>query len=365
MEETKETFRVIPPNPPYQGGKRTGEDFKEEYFLRTGDLGFLDESGELFVTGRLKDLIIVRGRNLYPQDLELTAERSHLTLRLGSNAAFTVERENEERLIIVQELEFRAKANLESVITAIRQVVTAAHEIEVYGVVLIKPGSIAKTSSGKIQRRATKNQFLAGTLNIVASNFIETQECSEVERKLTRKELLQQSPQESQLLLESYLQTSIARILKRSPQEIEVTSPLTGLGLDSLKAFELINRIEADLGVNIAIADLFSGLNTRSLSIKILAQLVTSNSPERSLTRVTTGNHIHPVSFAQARLWFLDRFKTGNPAYNISFAVRITGRLEVERLEGCINQVIARQEILRTSFLTDDGKPVQVINPSL
>ncbi|MGL5074305.1 MAG: condensation domain-containing protein, partial [Waterburya sp.] len=66
-----------------------------------------------------------------------------------------------------------------------------------------------------------------------------------------------------------------------------------------------------------------------------------------------------------ARLWFLDRLKTGNPAYNISFAVRITGRLEVERLEGCINQVIARQEILRTSLATADGKPVQVINPSL
>ncbi|MGL5076195.1 MAG: condensation domain-containing protein, partial [Waterburya sp.] len=334
--------------------------------MRTGDLGFLDESGELFVTGRLKDLIIVRGRNLYPQDLELTAERSHLTLRLGSNAAFTVKRDNEERLVIVQELEFRAKPNLESVITTIRQAVTEAHEIEVYGVILIKPGSIAKTSSGKIQRRATRNQFLAGTLDIVASNFIETQECSEGERKLTRKELLQQSSQEAQLLLESYLQTSIARILKRSPQEIEVTSSLTGLGLDSLKAFELINQVEADLGVNIAIADLFSGLNTRSLSIKILAQLVTSNSTEsRSLTRVTTANHIHPVSFAQARLWFLDRLKTGNPAYNISFAVRITGRLEVERLEGCINQVIGRQEILRTSFLTDDGKPVQVINPSL
>ncbi|MGL5833398.1 MAG: amino acid adenylation domain-containing protein, partial [Waterburya sp.] len=338
----------------------------DSYFLRTGDLGFLDESGELFVTGRLKDLIIVRGRNLYPQDLELTAERSHDALRLGSNAAFTVEKENEEGLVIVQELEFRAKPNLDSVITAIRQAVTEAHEIEVYGVVLIKPGSIPKTSSGKIQRQATRSRWLASELSIVASNFFETQEDSEIARKLTRKKLLQQSPQQAQFLLESYLQTSIARILKRSSQAIELTSPLTGLGLDSLKVFELINQVEADLGVNIAIADLFSGLNTRSLSSEILAQLEISNATESiSLKRITTNNNIHPVAFAQARLWFLDRLKTGNPAYNISFAVRITGRLEVERLEDCINQVISRQEILRTSLATDNGKPVQVINPTL
>ncbi len=170
---------------------------KQNCFLRTGDLGFLDDSGELFVTGRLKDLIIIRGRNLYPQDIELTAERSHDALRLGSNAAFTVEVDNEEKLVVVQELEFRAKPNLKEVITAIRQRVTEAHEIEVYGVVLIKPGSIPKTSSGKIQRRATRDRFLEDTLKIVASSILETKEFVDREQKLTREELLQQSPQKS------------------------------------------------------------------------------------------------------------------------------------------------------------------------
>ncbi|HEY9767122.1 MAG TPA: amino acid adenylation domain-containing protein [Coleofasciculaceae cyanobacterium] len=381
LEETEETFRAILPNPrqslqrrkppqraasPYQGEKSTGEDFKEEYFLRTGDLGFLDDSGELFVTGRLKDLIVIRGRNLYPQDIELTAQRSHDALRLGSNAAFSVEIGNEERLVVVQELEFRAKPNLESVVTVIRQAVTETHEIEVYGVVLIKPGSIPKTSSGKIQRRATRNKFLKSTLDIVASSVVKTNEFADTETNLTREELLQQSPQEAQLLLEAYLQTRIARVLKRLPQEVELDHPLTGLGLDSLKVFELKNQIEADLGITIAIADLFSGLNTRSLSTKILAQLETTNSTEsRCLKRITTDNNIHPVSFAQARLWFLDRLKTGNPAYNISFAVRITGKLKVKRLEDSINQVISRHEILKTSFSTSDGNPVQVINPTL
>ncbi len=141
---------------------------------------------------------------------------------------------------------------------------------------------------------------------------------------------------------------------------------MTSLGLDSLKVFELKNQLENDLEVDIAIADLFSGLTMRSLSTKILANLEISNSTEYiSLKRVSTSNNTHPVSFAQARLWFLDRLKTGNPAYNISFAVRIEGRLKVKSLADSINEVISRQEILRTYFSTADGKPVQVIHPHL
>ena len=392
VEETKETFhaeRCDPAEFLIRKGMRTeqrrkegrgGEkrkDFKvkrsqkisgvkRNHFLRTGDLGFLDEDGELFVTGRLKDLIIIRGRNLYPQDIELTVERSHDALRLASNAAFTVEVENEERLVIVQELEFRAKPNLEEVIAAIRQGVTETHEIEVYGVVLIKAGSIPKTSSGKIQRRATRNLFLEDKLNIVATSVIEPQEFTHKIVELTREELLQQSSDEAQLLLEAYLHYHFARILKRSPQDIDLDSPLTALGMDSLRVFELKNQLEADFGIDIAIADLFSGLTMRSLVTKILVQLESDDVTESiSLKPVITNNNIHPVSFAQARLWFLDRLQTGNPAYNISFAVEIEGKLEVNRLESSVNRVIARQEILRTSFSTADGKPVQVIHPEL
>jgi amino acid adenylation domain-containing protein len=351
VEETRETFQAC---------------FGKEYFLRTGDLGFLDEDEELFVTGRLKDLIIIRGRNLYPQDIELTAERSHKALRLGSNAAFTVEIQNEERLVIVQELEFREKPNLEEVIVAIRQGVTESHEIEVYGVVLIKAGSIPKTSSGKIQRRATRNLFLEDKLSIVASSVIESEEFNNKIVELTREELLQQSPNEAQSLLEAYLHFHFARILQRSSQDIDLDSSLTALGMDSLRVFELKNQLEADLGINIAIADWFSGLTMRSLVTKILVQLKSDRVTESiSLKPVITNTNTHPVSFAQARLWFLDRLQTGNPAYNISFAVEIKGKLEVNRLESSIDRVIARQEILRTSFSTVDGKPVQVINPEL
>lgn len=141
------------------------KDTGEGPFLRTGDLGFI-RNGELFITGRLKDLIIIRGRNLYPQDIELTAERSHPSLRLGGNAAFSAEIDNEEQLVVIQEVEYNQQAEVSAMVGAIRQAVFEDYEVKASAVVLIKPGSIFKTSSGKIQRSACRNAFLAGTLDV-------------------------------------------------------------------------------------------------------------------------------------------------------------------------------------------------------
>jgi acyl-CoA synthetase (AMP-forming)/AMP-acid ligase II len=144
-EETKHAFRAYL------------ADTGEGPFLRTGDLGFLHH-GELFVTGRLKDLIIIRGRNHYPQDIEHTVEQSHVALRPGGCAAFSVETDEGEQLAIVQELErrFVRSADVGEVAASIRRAVAEHHELQVHAVVLIRTGSIPKTSSGKIQRRATR-----------------------------------------------------------------------------------------------------------------------------------------------------------------------------------------------------------------
>ena len=134
-------------------------------FLRTGDLGFLDR-GQLFVTGRLKDLIIIRGSNHYPQDLEHTVERSHRALRPACGAAFSIDVDGAERLVIVQEVNDRASADNEDVVAAIRRALTESHEVHPDAVVLILPRSISRTSSGKIQRYACREAFLAGTLEV-------------------------------------------------------------------------------------------------------------------------------------------------------------------------------------------------------
>jgi acyl-CoA synthetase (AMP-forming)/AMP-acid ligase II len=137
-------------------------------FLRTGDLGFVYR-GELFVTGRIKDVIIIRGQNHYPQDIEMTVEKSDPSLRSHSGAAFAVEIKNSERLVIVQEVErsYLRKLNVKEVVSAITQAVAAQHGLQVHAVALVKTGSLLKTSSGKIRRNACKLGFMAGTLEIL------------------------------------------------------------------------------------------------------------------------------------------------------------------------------------------------------
>ncbi len=144
-------------------------------FLRTGDLGFLYE-GEICVTGRLKDLIIIRGRNHYPQDLEWTAAHSHPQVQREGAVVFSIDVGGEEQLVVVQEVERSHLHKLKEadVLNAIAEAITRQHELRPYAVVLIKPGSLPRTSSGKVQRSLCRNQFLEGALNLVAQKGIAT-----------------------------------------------------------------------------------------------------------------------------------------------------------------------------------------------
>ncbi|AUB41610.1 Acyl carrier protein [Nostoc flagelliforme CCNUN1] len=342
------------------------QDTGEGPFLRTGDLGFLDNE-EVFITGRAKDLIIIRGRNLYPQDIELTAERSHPSLRAGGNAAFCVEVDDQERLVVVQELEFRAKPNLEEVTAAIRQGVAEEHEVQIYGVVLIKPGTIPKTSSGKIQRRATKTEFLAGELQIISSNITERINFVETENnlQLNRTTLLSLTPNESQLLLESYLLEQVARVLKITPMQIDSKQALSSLGFDSLRVFELKNLIESHLEVAVSVADFFEGLSIQGLATKILTEITSGNVPLITLTKVEKSTDYHPLSFSQQGLWFIHQLAPDTPAYNIPIVINLTGKINIAALRQSLSEIIQRHEVLRTKFVLVDGQPVQVINPTV
>jgi len=155
-QETKETFQA------YLADTGAGP------FLRTGDLGFIKD-GELFITGRLKEIILIRGRNNYPQDIEYTVQNSHPALRPSCGAAFTVENKGEEKLVVVQEVErtWLRKVDIDEVKRAIRKAVVQEYDLQVYAIALIRTGSLPKTSSGKIQRRGCRAKFLEGSLEIL------------------------------------------------------------------------------------------------------------------------------------------------------------------------------------------------------
>jgi acyl-CoA synthetase (AMP-forming)/AMP-acid ligase II/acyl carrier protein len=142
-------------------------DTGEGPFVRTGDLGFIRD-GHLFVTGRLKDLIIIRGRNHYPQDIERTAERADEALLPGSGAAFSVERDGQEELVIVHEVDRRYRhADFDQVARRIRARVAEEHELEVNTVVLIREGNLPRTTSGKVQRGLCRERYLLGELRVL------------------------------------------------------------------------------------------------------------------------------------------------------------------------------------------------------
>ncbi len=155
VEETNRTFKAFL------------ADTGEGPFLRTGDLGFIKD-GELFIAGRLKDLIIIEGRNHYPQDIEETVERSHPAIRSGCCAAFSIDVDDQERLVIVAEVERshgRGSAQSTSEITKIvRRAVAENHDLQTHVLKLVKVGSILKTSSGKLRRAACRKAFLAGEM---------------------------------------------------------------------------------------------------------------------------------------------------------------------------------------------------------
>jgi acyl-CoA synthetase (AMP-forming)/AMP-acid ligase II len=134
-------------------------------YLRTGDLGCI-VNDRLFVTGRMKDVLIVRGVKHYPQDLEATAERAHPAVRAGCCAAFSVERHDEERIVVVAEMDPRRSVgddDVERTSTAIRLAIGEAHQVDVADVKLLPAGTLPRTTSGKLQRYLCRESFLAGS----------------------------------------------------------------------------------------------------------------------------------------------------------------------------------------------------------
>jgi len=150
-------------------------------FLRTGDLGFIDH-GELYITGRLNDVLVFWGLNHYPQNIEQTVAECHSGLKAGFGTAFAVTVAGKEQLVIVQEIErsYRKSLVVDDVVEAIRWAIFQEHFIDIYGIVLLKPGRLPKTSSGKVQRSACRKKFLDQSLDIWQQWYLSDSNSSDV-----------------------------------------------------------------------------------------------------------------------------------------------------------------------------------------
>lgn len=357
-EGTQETFRA-----------KLSHETSRGPFLRTGDLGFLLD-GELFVTGRIKDLIIIRGRNHYPQDIELSVGGSHDALNPGGTAAFTIEVAGEEKLVVVQELQRRQQnqVDISTVASAIRQAVAEAHELQVDTVVLLKTGAIPRTSSGKIQRQLCRKQFEQGQLEEISRSERRGEQTSSASEQAAPTSFIYKAvtaipdPASRQVLLQLYLQEQIAQSVGQLPEKLRPDQPLTAVGLDSLQSVELKYKLETALHISLSLFDLQSGMTISELAQNIAKRVGIEQSDRSPLQPVPRHKDI-PLSFAQERLWFLNRLTVGQDAYNLPVALRITGELNHTVLAQSLTTLIARHEILRTTFSSVDSHPVQRVQP--
>ncbi len=332
-------------------------DTGEGPFLRTGDLGFI-KYGELYVTGRLKDLIIIRGLNHYPQDIELTMDQSNRFVRPGCGAAFSVEVDGEERLVVVQEVGRRLPPDTAEVIADIRRAIAQQHEMQAHTVVLVKLGSVPKTSSGKIQRRACRTAFLAGELEVIASDVL-TEETSEIAPvSLDREALLATDVNERLAALESYLLANAARALKIDPEQLNVNQALTSFGIDSLMAVELKNRVEQDLRVHLSLGALLQGRDVAQLAAELLEQITAEQAPATTAHTSTTTSE-YPLSSTQQALWFLQQMAPESTAYNVAVAMRATSSLDATIARKTFETLVQRHDALRTTFRQDGEQPLQ------
>jgi amino acid adenylation domain-containing protein len=343
--ETAETFGAMLPN---GGGP----------YLRTGDLGFLRE-GELFVTGRRKDLIILRGRNHHPQDLELTAERAHPALQPGGAAAFSVDSGAEERLVLALEI-VRARsvpvrvrpggeeALAEDVAAEVRRALAAEHEVSVHEVVLLAPGALPRTSSGKVRRGACRAAWQAGTLEVTGRSVAVGADPG---------------------ALAGWLLRAIEKAGDEAGEEIDPDLPLVARGLDSLGAVELAHRIAAATGVELSPTELLGGVSLRALAVEVAARrgAAARRAETPRLVRRTPSAAGTPLSFGQQRLWFLHRMDPRSSTDNLTGRYRLSGLVRLPALARALGEIVRRHEVLRTVYrqtLASD-EPVQIVGPPL
>ncbi len=318
-------------------------------WLRTGDLGALRD-GELFISGRLKDMLIVRGHNLYPQDIERTVETDVAHVRKGRVAVFAVQQDGEEGIGIAAEIGRSVQKNVpaEALINAIRQAVAEAYQEAPRAVVLLNPGALPKTSSGKLQRAACRSGLADGTLDSYAQ-FPGGAAPRSVAAAPTAD------------AVHAHIAAIWAEQL-RVPA-VAATDNFFLLGGNSISAAQVIAQLRDRLGVNLHLRDLFETRDLAGFARHVAGQIAAGATAEGTIPRLPRQQNL-PQSPAQNRLWFLWQMDPTSAAYNIPGGLHLRGELDQHALRASFARLIQRHEALRTVFLDVDGQALQRILPS-
>ena len=304
--EAARTFGAIIPDEP------------DRRWLRTGDLGFLDD-GQLFVTGRLKDLIILGGRNFYPQDLELAAEQSHASLRPGHATAFALEGPSRELLAIALEVtRHHREAENEAVFAAVRRAMADREGVLPDVVLLVRQNGIPRTSSGKVQRRATRAMLADGSLDVLARS---DERVDDVPHAIAESS-------DGSAPVEAWLRRWVADELQIDVGSVDATASVRDYGLDSVAAVRLVTELEQVLGHRVDVALLWREPSIRSLSRALDAGGVTdgelsaaSGRPHRRsderLVSPLPASEFPEHRLLQGRLEELERHGLENPYFRV------------------------------------------------
>lgn len=380
-------------------------------FLRTGDLGFI-AGGQLYLVGRRKDLVVVRGRNHDPADLEATAAAAHPVLREGRSlsigAAFAVEGEQGELPVVVQEVprEYRRwpQGVLEEVVDSVRRRVVEDHGLDLAAVALVQPGGVPRTSSGKVRRQATRDAFDAGLLPILqlwrpAAPSLEGKE-GEATLPLPTEEggpgaaaTVSGAPHDlsetEASAVERWLRRELSSILELqlSPAELELSA--AAVGLDSLRGQQLLQSIAQRFHLEISLPQLLEMESLRQLVYRIERESAGAGEP-LALPRTAEGLREHPLTYGQEALYYLHQLHPRSSADHLVAAARlrvlpprervsgeassateaqgaVPDRPAQERLLGAVARavetLVLRYRALRVSFQAPQGRPVQRVLP--
>uniref|UniRef100_UPI0025C5BC11 non-ribosomal peptide synthetase/type I polyketide synthase n=1 Tax=Flavobacterium sp. TaxID=239 RepID=UPI0025C5BC11 len=263
-ELTKEVFQARIQN----SDVNSAED-KEEY-LRTGDIGFINEK-QLYITGRLKELMIINGVNHFPQDIERVVQQSHIDLQNNAGVAFCTESKGKEQLVIVQEIKRTSMKGYDFnfIVKSIIDSVFEQHELSVSAIILVEPGKVEKTSSGKIKRLATKILYESNTIEGVMDQWVQGQNINNSNENLQENKIVKTTILSNDL--EKFLQEAVAAELNISISKVNTHTSFSELGMSSIQSIRLTGKLSDYLGIEITPTIVYSYSNIKDLAAYLLS----------------------------------------------------------------------------------------------